>query len=105
MDMGSGGFVRYRRPEGIVRNVISLEVASQPRAFGLVGAQRDVDAAGMIEAHGAVNLGLTIGADRNHMTKGGQIGGGNSVEIGPRKDAVTVIAGIKLAVQFRMGFR
>src|ERR1035437_7220003 len=69
VNMGAGGFSGYRIAEGEVGDVLAHQVLQQPVAFGLIGADGDVDASAVVKAQGAVYCGLAHGADRHRLAK------------------------------------
>src|SRR4051794_10843760 len=63
MNVSSGGFSRYGVTEGEIRNVVVYQVFEQPAPFRLIGVNRHVHPAAMIEAKRLVGGGLAHGAD------------------------------------------
>ena len=69
MDVGAGGLTRDGGPEGEKRDFVIGEISPQPDAFGLVGAESDIDPPAVIEAERAVHVGFAIGADRYRISE------------------------------------
>src|SRR5579864_9387497 len=67
MDVRGGGFTADSASEGVVGNAAGLEIAAQPDAFRTAGVNGDVNASGVIESHGAMQVGFTHGADGKRM--------------------------------------
>src|SRR5258708_30411352 len=97
MDVRAGSLMRYGRSESVIGDVVFLQIAKQPDAFGLIGVERDIDASGVIETERGVYRCLSIGADRDHAAERDQIGRRDFVEIGTGEGAVAIEAGIHLA--------
>src|SRR3974390_2048908 len=90
VNVGAGGFAGHGLAEGEIGDVILGEVMKQPDAFGLVGVNGDVYAAGMVETEGAVYGGFAHGADRQRLAELVGEGGFDAGEGSGVKGAVAV---------------
>src|SRR5580658_2167704 len=92
VDVRAGSFAGRRLPEGEVRDTARLEVPAQPDTLRLIGVQRHVDAAAVIEAQGAVDGGLAHGADGQRFREAMLESGGNLLKLSRREDARAIVA-------------
>ncbi len=84
VDMGAGGLSGNRLAEGEVGNPIGDEILQQPLAFGLIGVDGDVDAAGVVEAERAMDGGIPVGGDGQWLA---EFGGEGRLDMGQHHGA------------------
>src|SRR5262245_10271620 len=79
VDMCARCFAGYGVAEGKIRDVILHQILEQPMSFRLIGVNRDIDPAAVIEAHRAVYRGLPHRAHRKGFA---ELPGKFQVELG-----------------------
>src|SRR5262245_13708743 len=92
MNVRAGSLARHGFTEGEVRNVFGVEIIAQPDTLGLVGIQRDIHAAAMIEPERAVCRGIAHGAHRQLLAEFLLEGGLDSSEDSIVEDAVAIVS-------------
>ena len=90
MDVRAGRLAGDEIAEGVVWDLIRLQIFPQPFAFCAVGEERYVDTVAMIEAEGTVQGCLSLGTDWQGLLELLLISQHNVLEIFMRERAITV---------------